>query len=348
MLALGEPERAVVLLQQAARDLPRDPEIWNDLGLAQVAAGSWREAIASFETGIRAAPHAFAAHLNLAVVCMRHGLTGRAETEFEEAVRAAPREPLVYWNYGAALADVGDFGGAREHLKQALELDPDCGPAHAELGRVESSRGNAALALTHFARAESLGVDSAAFLANYGLELLRARRVVAAELALQRAVGQDSSRAAVWNHLGAARLELGREAEALAALRRARVLDPGNQDFRFNLASLLFRQQRWPDVVREVSNPRPERADLLDLWGMALREIDGPRAALPLLREASERAPRDLRILNNYGVVQAEDGQVEAARQTWRRVLEIDPDNATARQNLQASGGLPPGAPHAP
>jgi Tfp pilus assembly protein PilF len=318
-------------------------QIWNDLGLAQESAGIWRDAIPSFETAIRLDPSKYEAHLNLAVVCMRHRMTGRAQSEFAEAVHAAPGEPLVYTSYAAALLDVGELAAAREQLTHAVNLDPRLGSTWAELARLEAADGRHEAALAHFARAESLGVAAASFQANYGLELLRAKDYRAAVARLETAARLDTARAAVWNHLGVAHNQLGNDAAALDALRRARRLDPANEDYRFNLASVLFRLRRWDDVVREVSAPRPQRADLLDLWGMAVRSTSGAEAALPLVREAAERAPRNTNVLNNYGVVLAECGRVDEARDVWLRVLRVEPANVTARQNLEARGGVPEG-----
>jgi Tfp pilus assembly protein PilF len=43
-------------------------------------------------------------------------------------------------------------------------------------------------------------------------------------------------------------------------------------------------------------------------------------------------------VLNNYGVVLADSGMLPEAKAQWRRVLEIDPANATAKANLSAFG----------
>jgi Flp pilus assembly protein TadD len=73
---------------------------------------------------------------------------------------------------------------------------------------------------------------------------------------------------------------------------------------------------------------------------MARRGEGRPREALALLRNAADGAPRDVVILNNYGVVLAESGDVTAALEVWRRVLGIEPGNRTAKDNLAARGGM--------
>jgi len=341
-LDAGDATAAVAAYRDALHFTPRDADLWNDLGLAWNAAAQPDSAQASFETSIRIAPKKAEAHMNLAVLLMHRGVTGRARSEFEQAVEATPRDPLPYWNYAAALIDVGKPEQARQELQRALAIDPDCGPAHAEMGRVEILAGHNTTAVARFARAESLGVANPAMHANYGLALLRAGRPADAELQLERATREDSTRAATWNHLGVARLRQGHVQDAIEPLRHAARLEPRNDDVRFNLASVFMRLERYHDAELVLRAPRPVRADLLAAWGMALRAQGRATEALPLLREAAERAPRDPAILVNYGVLLAETGDVPAALDVWRRVLEIDPNNATARDNLAARGGTVP------
>jgi tetratricopeptide (TPR) repeat protein len=91
------------------------------------------------------------------------------------------------------------------------------------------------------------------------------------------------------------------------------------------------------------SDPRIDRmppsiGEALAVVGMAWRgKGDLPRA-LEFLRRAAARAPEDAAVLNNYGVVLAESGMLPDAKAQWRRVLQIDPDNATAKGNLSAFG----------
>jgi protein O-GlcNAc transferase len=342
-LQRGDPQAAVVTLTRAVPLAPDDADLWNDLGLAWLAAGGPDSAQASFQHSIRLAPGRAPAHLNLAVLLMRRGATGRAQTEFDDAVRAEPGNALLYWNFAVALTDVGKLDAARANLEHALALDPSCGPAHAEMGRVEVQAGRAPEALPYFARAESLGVHSATVTANYGLALLRAGRFADAEAQLARAVQMDSTRAPVWGHLAIARLRQGETAAAIDAWQRARRLAPRDEDIRFNLGSALLRLERYHDAAAVLSEPRPTRPDLLGALGMARRGEGRLPEALALLRQAAEGAPRDVVILNNYGVVRAESGDVPGALEVWHRVLDIEPGNRTAQENIaaQSGGGTP-------
>jgi Flp pilus assembly protein TadD len=342
-LATANAAEAVELLREATRVRPHDSQLWNDLGLAQEATGDWRAAISSYEAGIRASPRDWRPHLNLAVLCMRHGISGRAQTEFEEAVRAAPLNADIEWNFAVALMEVGQPEQARLHLLRALNHDPAHGEVYAELARAESRLGETDQALVYFARAGSLGVSNASYHANYGTELMRARQWLPSERQLRLATEMDSSHAVAWSHLGIVRLQRGRNTEAIAALRQAQRLDPGNEDYRFNLATALARNGDHAGVLAALQAPPPQRADLLALQGMSLRALGRTTEAVTLMRQAADKAPRDVDVLNNLGVVLAESGDVAAARDIWLRVLQISPANEAARSNLRARGGLPAG-----
>jgi Flp pilus assembly protein TadD len=54
------------------------------------------------------------------------------------------------------------------------------------------------------------------------------------------------------------------------------------------------------------------------------------------IRRALALEPLKLSHLNNYGVILAESGKIDEAKTQWRKVLEIDAENVTARENLSA------------
>ncbi len=337
----GDVATAIATLQQAVQVAPRDVDAWIELGRALDASEDRQGAIRCYESAIRADPDRYEPHLNLAIALMQQGITGRAQSELDEAVNASPANPLVHWNYGAALAQVGKFAPARMHLEQALRLDPGFGPAAAELGRIEALAGESGPALEHMRRADSLGVATPTFRANFGAALLQSGRPAEAALQLRQAIATDSTRAGVWNHLGVAELRNGRPEEAERAFSSARRLGPGDEDVRFNLASLYVQQQRWEAGIAVLEQPRPQRADLLALLGLALRGAGRKEAALQCMAEAAAGAPRDPNILNNYGVLLAETGDTARALEVWRQVLGLDPANRVARENLAARGQNP-------
>ena len=54
------------------------------------------------------------------------------------------------------------------------------------------------------------------------------------------------------------------------------------------------------------------------------------------IEKALEISPQSVEYLNNYGVILADRGMLDHAKIQWQKVLAIDPENKTARQNLSA------------
>jgi Flp pilus assembly protein TadD len=70
------------------------------------------------------------------------------------------------------------------------------------------------------------------------------------------------------------------------------------------------------------------------LLALAQRAAGDLEAALGSISRAVELAPANAVYRNNYGVILAESGMLAEAVSQWRRVLEVDGDNAAARENL--------------
>ena len=69
---------------------------------------------------------------------------------------------------------------------------------------------------------------------------------------------------------------------------------------------------------------------------MSHRELGDLDAALARIETAVSLKPNNTIHLNNYGVILAESGRMEAAKVQWEKVLQLEPDNAAAKQNLSA------------
>ncbi|MGH8766540.1 MAG: tetratricopeptide repeat protein, partial [Burkholderiales bacterium] len=85
----------------------------------------------------------------------------------------------------------GDHEGAARSYQRALSLDPDCVPAHLNLGVLLQLRGETAEAVLHFRRACELAPDSADAWLNLGFVLERGRDLRQARECYDRALAID-------------------------------------------------------------------------------------------------------------------------------------------------------------
>ncbi|HRE45390.1 MAG TPA: tetratricopeptide repeat protein [Terricaulis sp.] len=81
------------------------------------------------------------AHLNRGAALVMLNRAGEAVTAITEALGLGVREPhKAYLNRGAAREQLGDVRGAYEDYNTSLEIQPDWGPANAELARFARAR----------------------------------------------------------------------------------------------------------------------------------------------------------------------------------------------------------------
>jgi tetratricopeptide (TPR) repeat protein len=72
--------------------------------------------------------------------------------------------------------------------------------------------------------------------------------------------------------------------------------------------------------------------ELVRQYGLALSEAGRPREAIERLAPLAGSSDPDT--LNALGIAQSDSGQAAAAEKTFRRVLEVDPKNIEAYENL--------------
>ncbi len=350
----GEWEKAVAVLEPLCKEATGDEQLFVMLGESYYAVGRTADAVAAFESAIRLAYRDYYAHLKLANLLMETGRTGRALTEYELAAQFGEMDPVARHNYGLALHEMGRPDRALAEWKAAYRIESD-NPRYAEAVGIGLTRKNPAEAVTWFEKAGELGAGGASYHNNVGLALHRSgdRRRTASEFAeaVRVAPGDEEYRfnlAAAYMNMGAFReaitewdtlivqfgerwsytvyrgralLELGRYAEAIAAAEPILAeYDSGD------LAAAGNRLDRTP----------PDRGEALEVLAMSYRGQGDLQRALGLIRDAVEAGPSNVSFLNNYGVILAESGSIDLAKSQWKKVLEIDADNAAARKNLSA------------
>lgn len=354
----GEFEAAAATLDSLTRVRPNDSDLFELLGDARRGAHQVDAAIKAYEQAIRLNYGAYEPHLKLGMLLMDNGKTGRALTEFELAVKASDRNVLARYNYGVALWETGRRDEAVEQWVVAGGIDPSNVRVAEALAMGYSGVDDVAAA-RYFERADTLGADSATFHNNYALLLDRSGRADQADAHFRAAIEKapagkrDEYRRNLAVHL----LRAGRNQDAAVLFGDLVVNGGGRWSDTVYLARAYLALQRYDDALAALepmaldvesgkipgSSPRIDRMpptldEALDILGMCWRGKEHKKKAVEYLRRAVTLKPDDVAHLNNYGVALAEGGMLPEARKQWQRVLEIDPQNATAKANLSAFG----------
>jgi tetratricopeptide (TPR) repeat protein len=358
LMSRGEYPAAAAALDSLTRAHPTDSDLWENLADAQRGAKENDKAVKSYEQAIRLNYGAFAPHMKLGTLLMETGKTGRALTEFELAIKASDRDVLARYNYGVALHATGRNSEALAQWRIAADIDPNDARV-AEAFAMGLAEANDSTAIAQFEHARELGAADASFHNNYALMLDKAGRSDDAEAEFKLALAKAPADKVIEyrRNFAVHQLRTGNNEDAAASFAALVTDNGGLWSDTVYLARATMQLKAYDDAIAALesfaldvesgkiprSSPRIDRMppgldEALDILGMCWRGKGDKKKAQDYLQRAVALSPRDVSHLNNYGVVLAEGGMLPDARKQWQKVLEIEPQNTTAKANLSAFG----------
>ncbi|MBI4908722.1 MAG: tetratricopeptide repeat protein [Acidobacteria bacterium] len=161
-LRMAEPHSAedAILAAEAFRHAaacePHWVEAWCNLGMCLYETNQGDAARDAYQSALACDPSRSAAHVGLALL----ELDNRQVTEAEEHYRIAATPQLeIEFRLAMQYEERGDFVTAKKHYESVLQLDPECAPAHWNLGHMLFALGEREKAQSHWRKA--LDVDPA-------------------------------------------------------------------------------------------------------------------------------------------------------------------------------------------
>jgi tetratricopeptide (TPR) repeat protein len=116
-------------------------QVLGNRGIAHLRRSEFDGALADFDAILELQPRNAEIMLNRGAVLVQLERYGEAIAAITEALGLGVSEPhKAYFNRGAARERLGDLRGAYEDYNTALEIQPDWGPANAELARFARTR----------------------------------------------------------------------------------------------------------------------------------------------------------------------------------------------------------------
>lgn len=142
----GDVSDTAVDVCERALNYPRltreaEIQIRVNLGVMRLRRSEGQAALDQLDRVVAMDPRNAEAHLNRGAALVQLRQYGPAIAAITEAMGLGVREPhKAYLNRGAAREALGDLRGAYEDYSTALEIQPDWGPANAELARFARER----------------------------------------------------------------------------------------------------------------------------------------------------------------------------------------------------------------
>jgi tetratricopeptide (TPR) repeat protein len=247
----------------------------------------------------------------------------------------APERAATHIEAGNAHFARGDAQGAIECYRAALAEDPASFRAHLNLGIVLAACGRRDEAIRQYARALQIAPDSTKALVNLGNAEREAGNAARARELYARALSLDPDDVTALVNLGSMALEEDKLAEAERFYRRAAEL--GSPDGHHQLARMLHRVKRFDEAASHFASAfaaRPKDVASLLGWAHSVNDRGDRAAAAPLYRHVLELDPANLDALNNLASHALDTGKMEEAADMFSRVLHVQPGHEQARYNL--------------
>jgi tetratricopeptide (TPR) repeat protein len=323
---IGSPERAISLCQRILELDPEEPEALAELARLESSVGDMATALDAFErlADRESDPQRRAEHLLRAGKLLEDNSDrDGAISRYRKALDADRANVAAVQALRHIYARRGDAHGAIEMLHHAIELsegDRERAELHAELGELYLSKLEDETAAAESYNA-ALQLDPTCTLAQVGLGEIAWRHAdhEAAATHLGAVLGRldDMPReqaAEVAQRAGASYEVQGQLDKALDAFKRARDLTP--DDLAINL--------RHAAIVRKSGDPKAAERLYERIYTKFESELDvGAR----------------LDVLNAWGGTQLEAGQTRAAITTFKRALDLSPEDMPALDGLTKAHG---------
>lgn len=367
LLRANRAADALGIAQRFVQRSAQDPAAWNLLGHAQMSAGEDAKARESFAHVLTLAPGDPSASSKLVDLAMRDGDLVGAQGYLQRSLGQHPDDPNLLYRQGLLLQAQGDTNQAHMRFEQAVRSGQSPLPAHVAYANSLIARGEPAEALRVLADVDKdrdisvalTRADAHAALSEFAearriLETLRSRTPDLPGLAsrLARIYAQMGDRAALGEAVERALAEqpddtrvrlvkvmlLAMEGDFAAAETLLETSGLPDDDAAL-LSARLFLERSRGDKAKEVAAARrllavqPSTANALALAAAQTRAGDAAAAAGGLERWIAGR-PTDVAALRSLADIYVGDGKIEHAMATWESIVEIEPDNVVALNNL--------------
>jgi tetratricopeptide (TPR) repeat protein len=258
------------------------------------------------------------------VLVVLGGLAWQRSTVFADVFRLwqdnidkYPMHFLPYHNLGRAQDDKGYYDDALKNYQKSLQLNDRFDRVYTNIGTLLAKRGDILEAAHYFDQGVRLYPKSVTARGNLGAMLFKMGRLEEGLYQLQIAEKDDPNSLLVRANMATVLMGLGRIDEAMEQARKAVEIDPCAYEPRMELADCLLRKGERAKAQEQVAAAltiKPDSVEAHALMATLLR-------ALGLSARAAGRSP------------EAAD-RIAKAAEHWKRILELQPENVDAMNNL--------------
>jgi len=341
----GDTDGAINETETALRLNPGNVQAMQLLGESYMRKGDTGKSKKSFETLIKAAPHHALAHYRLGLFARAQQNDTEALAHFEQALKPNPNyiDPLAQI-VGIKLGQ-GKTAEAGDRLIRHRELVPQNAAVEALLGEFYMSQKQYDLAETAFKKTIELNDGMMGAYTNLAALYMRAGKVEQALQEYEAALKKNPKLVSAIMALGMIHESRKEYDKAEAQYQKALQISPRFAPAANNLAWLMADRGGNLDVAmgyaqtaREVAPSDPNIADTL---GWIYYKKNVLLTAVSLLKEATEKLPKNPTILYHLGMALHKTGDQSGAKNALEQALRLNPDFPGADEAKRTIDALP-------
>jgi tetratricopeptide (TPR) repeat protein len=304
---LRPAEEQVVI---ASRLAPNESRIHGNLAQIYSAEKKWPEAQKEFDLALQIDPHNTTALAQLADFLKARNQSSQALARVQQYVAASPNDANGHLILGLVNLESKNFSTSQTEFERAIQIDPNNIQAFVGLGKVFESQGQTDLAIARYQTALDLQPKSPVLATTVGnLYLTRGDNETARKYFAQALASDPNFAPAMANTAWVDALESKDLDIALGLAQKAKSLAPEVPSITDTLAWVLYRRGAY-------------------------------ESAMPLLREAVQKAPDSAEYHYHLGMTLVALGQKAKGKEELEVALRLKQDSASEQQVRQALAQL--------
>jgi len=264
--------------------------------------------------------------------------TQQAMQIYEQALASAPDDIFLHLNFVAFLQAEGDSARAATEAKSCCGLLPQVPDIYYHTAILLVCDGRAAEAVAYLTRAIAIRSNYAEAMNEMGEILANQQKSVLAIRWFERAIRANPKYAETYVNLGFLQQNQGENDAAMASYEKAASLEPAGPADYFSQANVAASSYQWDEVIACLDAAIKAKPDF---W-QARYQLGIQLAAKGETDEAKRQYSEAIRYRPDFvqghlelATALAAQGKASQALAEFRAVLQLDPTNSLARQQIE-------------
>jgi len=322
-IQLGEFQTAKDLINKAIELDNTAPEAWSQLALAELNLSNLESALEAINESLNRSNSTDAQRLRGKLLYLTEDYRN-ALTDFQALLEQTPKDVYLLQCSAICQYKLKDHQASKDTYEKILSLDP---------GNELASNNLKAIALQSESELEDVEstVEAATKFYSKG-------KVSMAIEKLRQAAAMEPENAEIHATLGSLEFEANLNGDAIVNLSRAVDLQPNSPDYLTRLALAEFQsgnEDRFKMIIDQALTQDPDYIPALKTRGdFELRNANFKKAGTDYISIIKQEAG-NVEALLALSVCFFKNNDFETAKATYERVLEFDPENELANENLK-------------